>query len=127
MMRTLLLLAPCLIAVMPAQAQVGGMKVDASVDQEEPSPLLPQSAPVRVEPSGRVANSAVGQAGQRWTREQAVPGITPLSRIDSRIQNRVQSRIRNRIDRDYDPQANATSPFAVAGEETRNAGRSRRR
>lgn len=39
---------------------------------------------------------------------------TPLTRLDSRTQNRVQSRIRNRVDRNYDPQANATSPFKVA-------------
>ena len=76
---------------------------------------------------GRVAGSAVGEAGQRQTRDQAVANIDPLDRIDSRIPNRVQSRIRNRIDRYYDPRANTTSPFVVAGEQARTAGRPARR
>ena len=77
---------------------------------------------------GHIATSSVGEAGQRQTREQAAQeGIEPLARIDSRIQNRVQSRLRNRIDRDYDPQANAASPFEVAGEKALTAGRPRPR
>lgn len=48
---------------------------------------------------------------------------TVLTRIDSRIQNRVESRIRSRIDRNYDPQANTTSPFKVAGDQIRALGR----
>ncbi len=47
----------------------------------------------------------------------------PMQRIASRIQNRVESRIRNRIDRNYDPQANARTPFAAAEQETRAVGR----
>lgn len=68
------------------------------------------------------------QPGQRQTREQIAQdaGIEPMARINGRIQNRVQSRIRNRIDRYYNPQANAASPFQVAGEQARAAGRSRR-
>jgi hypothetical protein len=45
-----------------------------------------------------------------------------MARINSRIQNRVQSRIRNRIDRNYDPAANASSPFEVASEQVRVGG-----
>lgn len=77
---------------------------------------------------GQAATSAAGQTGQRQTREEvaAEAGIEPMGRINSRIQNRVQSRIRNRIDRYYDPQANAASPFAVAGDQARAAGRPRR-
>lgn len=75
--------------------------------------------------NGRVAASAVGEAGQRQTKEQGVTGIEPMARIDNRIQNRVQSRIRNRIDRYYDPKANAASPFTVAGDQARTAGKPR--
>lgn len=63
--------------------------------------------------------------GQRQTREQIKQdaGIEPMGRITSRIQSRAQTRIRNRIDRYYDPLANATSPFVVADEQARTAGR----
>jgi hypothetical protein len=50
-----------------------------------------------------------------------------MVRINNRIANRVQSCLRARIDRNYDPQANASSPFDVAGEEARTPGRSRNR
>ncbi|GGB91915.1 hypothetical protein GCM10011494_07860 [Novosphingobium endophyticum] len=69
---------------------------------------------------GRVAESAVGEVGQRQTREQA--NIEPMARINSRIANRVQNRIRNRIDRYYNPQANTTSPFEVAAEQAQDSG-----
>jgi hypothetical protein len=49
-----------------------------------------------------------------------------MARIASRINNRVQNRIHNRIDRSYDPQANATSPFAVAEDQTRISNGQRR-
>jgi hypothetical protein len=42
-----------------------------------------------------------------------------MARINSRIQNRVQSRIRNRIDRNYNPTANASSPFGIASRQVR--------
>ena len=117
-MRALTLSALCLVAAMPAQAQVRVVQPDMSADQDELPQPLPQPAPVQVEPPDRVADSAIGQAGQRQRRDQAAPGLEPLGRIDSRIQNRVQSRIRNRIDRSYDPTANTTSPFEVAAEQT---------
>jgi hypothetical protein len=71
------------------------------------------------------AGSPAAKLGKR--AEKAQPGLSPLNRVDSRIANRVQSRVRNRIDRNYDPRANATSPFRVAGEQVRRAGSSRRR
>lgn len=73
--------------------------------------------------SAQVAGSSAGSAGERQTRSILADeaGIEPMARLNSRVQNRVQSRIRNRIDRYYDPQANALSPFKVAGDETRTA------
>lgn len=81
----------------------------------------------QVETVGETAKSAVGRTGQRQTLEQAAPNIEPMGRIDNRIANRVQSRVRNRIDRYYDPQANAASPFVIAGEQARATARPRRR
>lgn len=83
-----------------------------------PAPVLAQE----IQP-GR--NAAVGdtELGERQTREQAAPNIEPTRRISNRVQNRVQSRVRNRIDRNYNPKANATSPFEVAAEQTGAAGR----
>jgi hypothetical protein len=74
---------------------------------------------------GRTADAGSGRIGQRQRREDGVSTIEPLGRIESRVANRVQSRIRNRIDRYYDPQANETSPFRVAGDQARFAGRRR--
>jgi hypothetical protein len=68
---------------------------------------------------GTVAGSSSGQAGQRQTPGQQPANINAMGRIDSRIANRVQSRMRNRIDRNYDPTANASSPFKVAAEQAR--------
>ncbi|WP_156363428.1 hypothetical protein [Sphingomonas sp. Leaf30] len=90
-----------------------------------------QSLSVPVE-SGITAQPAktrdTGLAGQRQTRQQVAQdtGIEPMGRISNRIQNRVQARIRNRIDRYYDPQANATTPFIVAGDQLRTTARPRR-
>ena len=91
--------------------------------------LLLNGAPAAAQeaPAGSVAQSAVGQAGQRQTRDQNTLHVDPLDRIDSRIANRVQSRLRNRIDRFYDPRANATSPFTVASEQAGTTGPAKRR
>lgn len=70
----------------------------------------------------RVTPSAAGEAGRRQTRDQEIGNIAPAARISNRVANRVQSRLRNRIDRNYDPQANASSPFAVAEARSRTAG-----
>lgn len=115
----LFLLALCL--TMPAMAQ------DRYQDEtQEQAPPVQQQLPETRQ--GETARSAAGQAGQRQTREQIAQdaGIEPMARINGRVQNRVQSRIRNRIDRYYDPQANAASPFEVAGDQARTAGRPRR-
>ncbi|MBB3880146.1 hypothetical protein [Sphingomonas pseudosanguinis] len=95
---------------------------------QEPDQIqqAPQSLPETRQ--GETARSTVGQTGQRQTREiiSQDAGIEPMARINNRIQNRVQSRIRNRIDPYYDPQANSTSPFRVAGDQVRLSGRARR-
>lgn len=64
--------------------------------------------------SGTTASTGVGEVGQRQNAADISPGRSPLDRIDNRIQNRVENRLRNRIDRNYDPTANAVSPFADA-------------
>lgn len=119
-MRSILPLALLLCAI-PAAAQ------DRYQDdgQGQPAPIQQTLPETR---QGETARSAAGQTGQRQTREQIAQdaGIEPMARINGRIQNRVQSRIRNRIDRYYDPQANAASPFMVAGDQARTAGRARR-
>jgi len=110
-----------MLVAAPVAAQTG--YADDSQDTAIPQPSsLPDTRP------GETARSVAGQIGQRQTREQIAEdaGIEPMARITSRIQNRAQTRIRNRIDRYYDPQANTTSPFAVAGEQARAAGRRRR-
>lgn len=94
----------------------------ASAAQERHAP--PEELPVVVAPQvGRTADSAAGRIGQRQSRESTTTAINgePLARIGNRIANRVQSRIRNRIDQNYDPRANATSPFVVAGDRVRAA------
>lgn len=114
-----LLLALCLST--PVMAQ------DRYLDDAQ-DPVAPVQQPLPETRQGETARSAAGQTGQRQTRDEVAveAGIEPMGRISGRIQNRVQSRIRNRIDRYYDPQANAISPFAVAGDEARAAGRPRR-
>lgn len=102
----------CVFAATSADAQ----------DQPESPPQL-EVAPIQ---SGRVAESAVGQVGQR--RTAGMDGnIVPMGRIDSRIQNRIQSRLQTRIDRDYNPQFNTSTPFGAAEDRTRATGRSRQR
>lgn len=94
-----------------------------------PCALLLVAAPAVAQDTGssRVTDTVNGRAGQRLTRTQATDGIEVTGRIAARVQNRVQSRIRNRIDRYYSPQANAASPFVIAGEQARAAGSPRRR
>ncbi|WNO53775.1 hypothetical protein [Stakelama saccharophila] len=86
--------------------------------------LTPLAAHAQVAPT-ETGDAPVGEVGQRLSRSDlAESGIaSPMARIDNRIRNRVQSRIRNRIDRNYDPLANATSPFRVASEEAENTRR----
>jgi hypothetical protein len=70
---------------------------------------------------GQVAQSSVGQAGQRQARNQTTVTTEPLDRIDSRVRTRVESRIRTRIDRFYKPQGNAASSFELAVDQARIA------
>jgi len=65
---------------------------------------------------GSLAETAVGEVGQRQTKNDSPTDIGPMGRLNSRVANRVQNRLRNRIDRYYDPRANTTSPFEVASE-----------
>ena len=121
-MRSPLLLAVALLAAPALWAQVPPSQTDVDQDQQ-PLPPQPQTP---LQAAGRPVESAAGSVGQRQTREDTT-GVEPLGRLDSRISNRVQSRLRNRIDRYYDPRANAASPFAVAEEQTRAAGKRTRR
>ncbi|MGN5376475.1 hypothetical protein [Sphingomonas hankookensis] len=118
-MRIVLLLS--LLSAIPAAAQ-DRYQEDG---QEQVAPIQ-QSLPETRQ--GETARSVAGQTGQRQTREilSQDAGIEPMARISGRVRNRVESRIRNRIDRYYNPQANAASPFEVAGDQVRAAGRPRR-
>lgn len=122
-MRMVLFLA--LLVPLPSAAQTSARQGDDGEQQVEVQPPQPQFQPLPTRPIGRVAPSAVGEVGQRRTREEA-EGIEPLARIDTRVANRVQSRLRTRIDRSYDPQANPASATAIAQDRARTAGRSRR-
>lgn len=121
------------ITAAPAMAQVRSAPVmSSSTDQDDDQQPMPQQqqqqqTPLDTNQAGRTARSSVGQVGQRQTRDTTAQetGIKPMARIASRIQNRVQNRIRNRIDRNYDPQAGATDPFAVAEDQARTTGRPR--
>lgn len=121
------LLAASLLSIsLPAWSQ--DRSDDVGTDQISQEVAIPPRNLASDTSPGQTARSAAGQAGQRQTRERVAQdtGIEPMGRIGGRIQNRAQTRIRNRIDRYYDPQANATSPFVVAGEQARAAGRRRR-
>lgn len=111
------LIAILMATTAPAPAQDARIEVDTDLE------ALPPPSPA---PALRVAETAAGRVGERRTRAQ-VEGVQPMARINNRIQNRVQARIRNRIDRNYDPIANATSPFAVAGEAIQRSSQQPRR
>lgn len=93
-----------------------------------PSILFSSVSAQQAEPErqGRTAEVSGGEVGQRQ-EEDADPMISSMGRIENRIQNRLQNRIRNRIDRNYDPGANATSPYEEATDEARAAGEPRPR
>lgn len=114
-MLRLLSFAALMLAATPALAQQ-----TAVPEAEAPAPPPPTATP-RAR-AGQTAESAAGRVGERQSRGQT-EGIEPMARIEGRVANRVQSRIRNRLDRNYDPQANASSPFAVAGQATARAAR----
>ena len=113
---------PCalffLLLSAPAVAQTSGGAVQPVTNEYDGGWQVAPAAPAPSEARqtvGRTAESSAGRVGERQRRDQA-DGIEPLARIEGRLTNRVQSRIRNRIDRNYDPLANATSPFMVAGD-----------
>ncbi len=123
-MRTLLLLSIIFATsiMSPVTAQVlenrsGEYKVEQSRSTPVGSGITTQASKT----SHTDTDTGKSVAGQRQTRQQVAQetGIEPMGRISSRIQNRVQARIRNRIDRYYDPQANTTTPFLVAGDQLR--------
>ncbi len=103
-----------------ASGQASQRQADMPLQDDVTKQPQQETPPMRV---SRVANSAVGEAGQRNTTAQLAD--RPGTRLLGRLQNRVQSRLRNRIDRYYDPQANTTSPFAVAAEQAQAKDRKR--
>ena len=118
------------LTMSPTVAQVRSSDAASAADRqnyEQPVIQQRQQTPLETNPGGRTARSSAGQVGQRQTRDAAAQqaGVKPMARIANRVQNRVQNRIRNRIDRNYDPQANAAAPFAVAEEQARASGRQR--
>lgn len=99
----------------PAQAQNSSLSTQqqASAGKQISAPPLNQaSAHI-----GDVADSAVGQIGQRQNGAHHPSQMEPMGRLNNRISNRVQNRISNRIDRHYDPAANGSSAFDRAAEE----------
>jgi hypothetical protein len=114
-----------LIVSVGAIAQTGGRELGVEDDRRALDLQSLEQRPLdRVIP-GRNARSSVGEAGKRLATREAEGPIKTAARINNRVQNRVQSRLRNRIDRSYDPQVNATSPFAVAEDQTRKPARRR--
>lgn len=113
-----LVATPTVAQLRDAQAsRAGSQSWNQDTDQDQPQPRQPLREPDKVPlRTGQVADSAVGQVGQRQTGQML--GLRPAARLITRIPSRVQNRIRNRIDRNYDPQSNATSPFATAEELT---------
>lgn len=129
-MRVLILIGFSFALAAPAASQLrSSLGVTSAVDGQDEGQPLPQQqqpqTPLETNPSGSTARSSVGQVGQRQTRDTTAQqaGIKPAARVANRVQNRVQNRIRNRIDRYYEPRANATDPFVVAGEQVRARGR----
>jgi hypothetical protein len=124
-MRLTLVAAIFLTTIVPASGQERTVPPAGVAIEEQDDTPAPPPPPLRPTQPGRLADSPVGEVGQRITRDRPVAGIEPMARLSNRIANRVQSRIRNRIDRSYDPQANAASPFVNAEEQARAASRPR--
>jgi hypothetical protein len=85
--------------------------------------LVPAQAQAQDPILGRVSKSTAGVAGQRQSAANAQALSRPLARVTSRVPNRIELRLRSRIDSNYDPQANARSPFALAEQRSRAVGR----
>lgn len=121
--RLLLCAASLVGSATPAIGQSRTQGGTAPVEDEQQAQPAPQQQRQVADTPGRVAESAVGRAGQRQTREDMAPNLRPTGRISNRIENRIQSRIRSRIDPDEDPQIKAKSAFEAAEERERTAGR----
>lgn len=65
--------------------------------------------------------SAIGQAGQRQTRDQlrTEAGIEQPRRVDNRLETRVPARLRSRIDRQFIPVASASAQVTAAQNQAR--------
>lgn len=111
-----------------ASVAFGGPAMAQSLPIDPGSRLAePQSQDEGLLASARTADAGAGEIGQRQERGDAAPNVEPLGRIDNRIENRLRNRLRNRVDRDYDPMANATSPFERADKRARESVRTRPR
>lgn len=82
-------------------------------------PVNSQIVSLSASPSERLSMPSAGTVGQRRENPPTALATVPRGRADGRVNNRIQSRIRNRIDHNYDPQANALSPFKVADDQAR--------
>lgn len=115
--RTVAFAVIVLASAAPAPAQTMPMRAEP----EQPQPI--------VEPTvvAGTVDTGAGRVGQRQSRDELARTTNgqPLARIESRIDNRIQSRLRNRLDQNYDPTANATSPFKVAEERSIRVGQRR--
>lgn len=105
-------------AAQEAPPEPEGERVEQTATQNED---LQQAATQNegLQQSARTADTGIGEVGQRQNVRDGAALQEPLDRIASRINNRVQNRLRNRIDRNYDPTANATSPYLNADSQTR--------
>ena len=115
-------LALALLAAAPAGAQT---VPDDPAFPIEPSSARAQSQDEGLRDVGRTADTGIGEVGRRQTAIDGVTSVEIAGRLRNRLPNRVENRIRTRSDRNYDPSANATSPFEVADEESRRAGNPR--
>lgn len=112
-----------LVAVATLATSGTAFAQDRGAPPPDPTPVIVDAR------AAKTVDTGAGRIGERQTREGASrqTGVEPMARIQSRLANRVQSRLRTRIDRNYDPRANATSPFVVASDQVRAVGRTRRR
>lgn len=115
-------------AALPVVAMLGLAGAFEAHAQRGPIPSSQEGGDDVASPHALAPDAVSGRVGQRQTRSSAseTAGIVPMARVSNRIPNRIQSRIRNRVDEDYDPRANTTAPFRVAGERIRAATSGRR-
>ncbi len=98
---------------------------DAQAQDVRGTPRTEEAAPI-APVVAKAPDAGAGEVGRRQGKDVAArAGLRPMARVNNRIANRVQSRLRNRIDDFYDPRANSTSPFRVASDQARVAGRPR--